>query len=412
MTAAAAVKTPKANRKAKAVPPVEVQPEVQVEAPEGWVAVDGGTVQEEVQASAVGTTALVPVSRALEGVVESSGDAAVASKPWDTWPALSTRTVPLGLLEVKEAEGRLNLTGPEGPLGRFTDGVGFALGWEAHFPYDFVKSLSPGVPAIVLNERLARERNRDLTLVMEDDQVSCLVPSGRELLDAATLADVTYSALQPLGNLTIQKAELDGHRMRLQLLTPREERVTRVKDDVLQMGVDVYQQYGQPMQFRLSTLRLVCLNGMTAFLTEYTWKDREARTRDAQIAWVRETIGQIQQSFGVLVERARLMANTPLQGEPILAFQATAHALGVRRDNLRNMAQADFNTERELVGNNQWALANAFTRFATHRTDQPAQFRRDLAFRAGQWMATDQLVIAELSRTVAQSVGARILEAR
>jgi len=151
---------------------------------------------------------------------------------------------------------------------------------------------------------------------------------------------------------------------------------------------------------------------MTAFLTEYTWKDREARTRDAQIAWVRETVGQIQQSFGVLVERARLMANTPIQGEPILAFQATAHALGVRRDNLRNMAQADFNTERELVGNNQWALANAFTRFATHRTDQPAQFRRDLAFRAGQWMATDQLVIAELSRTVAQSVGARILEAR
>jgi hypothetical protein len=351
---------------------------------------------------------MVPLAeQVLEGeLIESSGDRAANVLPWKAWNAPEVRSYDLPLLRIEGGEDGLTLSGPEGPLGPVTAGFLDGLGIEATFPCPFVEKLSPALAALVINERVQRAPAREVAVIREEGRCTRLAPGNREILPAGDVADVVWESLQAAhGSLEIEACELVGGEMSLRLFAPVQEPVTRSVGDVLRFGVQVEHNYRQGTTLDLYALRLICLNGMTADRRAFSWKVREERTKDGQIAWLRHALGELPRAFERIVERSRLMAETRFTGDYQAVIRQSAQAMRLHRRHVEAVVAAF----EEEPGDNYWTLLNAFTRAGTHANFPPTTRRAVLAA-AGDWAGRWEMCTASLPRPMALACGATILE--
>jgi hypothetical protein len=182
--------------------------------------------------------------------------------------------------------------------------------------------------------------------------------------------------------------------------------VTRRKGDILQMGVDVRQHYGETVAVALYCKRLVCLNGMMVNERAFEWTQRQTGTVDHQIAWLRTAIAGALEAYETLVARAKQMAETPIHGDPHNILREHARAMRLPERRLPALLEA-FDAEPDPTS---WGLLNAFTRLATHG-GLPQRLSRSLMQASGQWVHDFDLVTCRLPRPMAIAVGAEITEA-
>lgn len=358
--------------------------------------------------------------RALVAVPESSGDAAVAEKPaggllidqtapWAQWADPDVLCTPLHSLAVRghETQG-LSLLGEEGDeLGGFSPRAMQQLGWTAHFPGEFLAKLPPHLAASVINDRIQAEEDREIQVVFEGGRCVNLAPGWRGVASYKDVAQTAHNVLRDVygDSVTLGEARQADGQMVLRLLTGVSEVVTPAVGDILRMGIQIEHNYGLGLQLSLYVDRLVCLNGMTAGVQEFTWRNRSTGSSEHQLAWLAAGIGGVMDSYERIVQRARLMADTLVKGDPKKALEEYALAMKFPRRMLGRLMDA---YDQEPVPT-QWGLLNALTRVSTHSLTGSAQ--RTFQQVAGSWTQEFDLVTARLPRPVADRVGAEVIEA-
>jgi len=328
--------------------------------------------------------------------------------PWSRWP--ESRTMPISL---NELEVNLNETGGYAVSAGGRD-LGYAshqslreLGWHTQFPVDFIEKLTPNTAVTVMNDRIQSTPARQFTAYVHGDSFTNLVPGHREVLPYQETAQFFYDGLRDMLELdvTVDVAQCQESGMYCRFVTPIEEPVTPAVGDILNMGVEVRQCYGTSTQVALYTRRLVCLNGMTANASEFSWKFRANSSRQHQLEWAQDSLASAMVAYRRVVDRSRVMANTTFDGDYVSVLREHARAM---RLPARFLPQLTEMFEQE-PGNTEWHILNAFTRLATHG-ELPRNISRTLGASAGDWAANFEVVTARLPRPVANFVGAHILE--
>lgn len=332
--------------------------------------------------------------------------------PWAAWPAPDTFPAKLKDLSVRNEAGRLILVGEQGDAIAPVNANGMQqLGWNAVFPVEFVNRFNdaPDLQAQIINHRIQNgdRAEKQYTVVVENGEFANFFPGWRGVAPFQQVAQTAFNALRDVYGTGV---ELDDCRqgngkMALRLLTNLQEPVTRKTGDVLQMGIQIDQDYGQQINLALYVRRLVCLNGMTAEAQEFKWKTRSEGSVEHQLAWVTTGIGAVVGAFNGIVERARLMADTPVNGDARNILQEHARAMRFPSRYFGRLVDA-FEQEPEMT---QWGILNAFTRVATHSLSGETQ--RTFQASAGGWTQEFDLVNARLPRPVAVRLGAEIVEA-
>lgn len=361
----------------------------------------------------------VDAAEVLVPIPESSGDAAVAqlkpvltidaTAPWAQWPDPDVLNTKIQSISVRpRPDEGLELLGETGDVLGSVQSRGMQqLGWAAQFPGEFIQKLSPATAAQVINERLQAQKDREISLVFESGQLVNQMPGYRGVASYADVAQTAHNALRTVYGDAVELGEArqgDGQ-MLLRLLTGISEPVTPKRGDVLQMGIQIEHNYGLGIQTSLYVNRLVCLNGMTAESKEYSWRSRNEGTIEHQLAWLTVQLGEVVGAYNGIVQRARLMAETPITGDPEKALQEYARAMRFSPRMLPHLLDA----YREEPDATQWGLLNAFTRVATHTLHGSA--RRAFQAASGQWTQDFDMVTARLPRPVAVNTGAEIIEA-
>lgn len=281
------------------------------------------------------------------------------------------------------------------------------LGWAAKFPADFIGKLSPELRVQVINERL-RSQDRRVALLSEGNEFNSVMSAWRSLIPYSATAQLAFDAVAErygADSVQIDKAFCGGGEMFCRFLTPIQERVTAKKDDILHVGLEIRQRYGTTHSICLYAQRLACLNGMTASEREFSWTRRTEGTIDNQIAWLRSGVNEVMDRHVELVNRARQMAETTFNGEPLEVLREHARAMRLPRRHFEALAAAF----REEPGNDEWAILNAFTRLATHG-NLPDRTRRAVMLASGNWAAEFEMCTARLPRPIALRLGAELVE--
>lgn len=368
-----------------------------------------GMVPLEEQATETG---LVPVEP-----TDTGGDAAVAEKPvltidptapWAQWPDPDVLTTKIKSISVRpRGEDALELLGESGDvLGGFNARAMQQLGWAAQFPGEFVSKLTPELQARIINERVQAQKDRDVSIIFEGGDFVNLTPGYRGVAGYRDVAQTAFNTLRRVYGDAVELSEArqgDGQ-MVLRLLTGIQEPVTPRRGDILQMGIQIEHNYGLGIQAALYVNRLVCTNGMTAEAREFSWRSRNEGTVEHQLAWLAVQLGEVVGAYTTIVERARIMSETPVSGDPHKALEAAATAMRFPRRMLGRLIDA-YDAEPEAT---QWGLLNAFTRVSTHALGGSAQ--RAFQAASGQWTQDFDLVTARLPRPVALNSGAEIIE--
>lgn len=367
---------------------------------------------------------------------ESSGDRAVAGKPWEKWPSLEEAECGVSDLKVEvnpEAPLGLNLIVPGHEPLPASMPIFNRLGWLGQFPEDFVVKLTPGTAVAVVNERLKAAKGRAVRVVKEGDQWVALSPETRELLPARELAETVYEALTRSYGAAIWEDEVpeephyQGGVLTMRFLTPKREVVERQmnkvsglnlhyrpQDDILQMGFHIRQSYGDPTEVALFVSRVICVNGIVAGREEFAWRG-DMKTRARQKAWIVERIEHLGPVFQGMLEGAGRMASTPI-GDVLVpeALAQYARRNGIQQRYVRHAQRAWENqVTDEGEDRTEWGLANAFTRaFRDLRTDPllGGRARVEMMERVGEAVRGDEIVTARLRLKDARRVNAEILE--
>ena len=248
----------------------------------------------------------------------------------------------------------------------------------------------------------------DVSVVFENGLFTNILPAWRGVLPTRVTAEVVYQKLMEwYSDIDIDTAEHGEGWALLRMLTPVAYEVTPAVGDILRMGVEVRQQYGETISVSLFTKRLACLNGMLSNKTEFSWKQRlnDAGAAEFQALWLQEGIVKVVCSYTHLIEKAKLMAETYFEGDPSSALKERATAMGLPKKYVPHIITAF----EEEPGNSEWHLLNAFSRFATHSGIEP-ETSRDIMLSSGDWAEHFEMCSARLPRPLAVSVGARILE--
>lgn len=338
----------------------------------------------------------------------AAADVAIpAHLPWANWEAPTVETdVPVQALTVRPTTDGLWLDDDERPLGRIgTHGLR-ELSTRVGFPIDFIEKLSTRtLQAEVINDRIAQAREQDFSVVCEGDRILNVAPGWRAVTPHALVAQVAYDEIATrVGAVEVGPLAVGPNGLSLKLITSTERPVTPRIGDVLRMGVQISHRYGMELGVSLFTERLVCLNGMTGTRHDFDWTHRSMGTVDSQLSWLRDGVDHAIESYGDLIARAQRMAETQFQGSHRDAIIERARAMGVPRRLWEQIIRAF----EEEPGQDEWALLNAFTRFATHSTT--ADLSRRLQAAAGDWATNFDVVTARLPRATAMRVGASIIQ--
>jgi hypothetical protein len=356
-------------------------------------------------------TGLVPLGQPLTEAEEEATrrliEGEVVPMPWADWPSPTTETMDIKLLRVQPGDSGMEVTGPLGVIGRATPGFMDGLGYEVVFPQGFIEKLSPRLQVEVINERIASTNKGEFTLVIEDGELIRLAAKGREIIPARRVAEFAHEHLETaFGSVLIPEARLNSGEALLRFDLPVEQPITRAVGDVLRLGLQLEQSYRDGMNVSLYMTRLVCLNGMTADKRAFSWRIKEEKTEAAQLDWLRHALGALPTAYERIVERSRLMAETRFTGDYQTVLRGAARAFGLPSRYLPQLVEA---FEQE-PGDTWWSVLNAFTRTATH-SNISVNTRQALWAGAGDWAGRFEICTAELPRSLASSVGARILEA-
>lgn len=329
--------------------------------------------------------------------------------PWLEWP--NPEFLPAALVGLQmQAEGNdLILFAGEGEerIGLATDQAIADLGGHVIFPNEFVSRLPIDLRAQVINARIQAARDHEVVAVRENGRFSAFIPSNREMLTYRETAELSWETLTAVvgDSLTIERATVGGGSgMNLQLMTQLERPITRRLGDALSAGIQVRQDYGHSPEISLYIKRLVCLNGMTANRTEFSWARRAESSREHQQLWLRDGIAAALTNFQQIVDRSRTMAQTAVEGDPEEALLERARAMGVPRRHFGTLREA-WRVEEDR---SEWGMVNAITRMATH-TALPGDLGRRLQDAAGSWATNFDIVDCRLPRPVAERVGAHII---
>lgn len=327
--------------------------------------------------------------------------------PWAKWPNPRVITTTMDDLRIIPGNERDILMTDRGePIGLATRRGLQELSWKVGFDAGFVTDKLPvHLATDVINHRIAADRaDREVCLVVEGDRFTSFLPAVREVLPYQETAQVAHNVMSDLfGRVTVDYADArEG--MSVRLLTDLEQPVTRKKGDVLQMGVQVRQDYGTSITVDLYLRRLVCLNGMTAASTDFSWQNKFEGTRAHQTLWLSASIAEALGVYDQVVTRSRLMASTRFDGDPETALRERARAMKFPMRHFAALLEA-FQAE---PGNSEWDLLNAMTRVATH-AGLPNNLGSRMQAVAGEWSRAFDVVTARMPRPLAVATGARII---
>lgn len=341
----------------------------------------------------------------METTMMPATDDVTELMPWAEWPNPQIMPCALRGLVMLHEDGSLVLYAGRGDerIGPATEGGLHELSRKVDFPSEFVTKLPLELRASVINDRIQAARECEVAAVLEDGRFSALLPSVRETLTYRETAELAYDTLRSVvPEISVDHASASGRGMQLRLLTSIERPVTRRVGDILAAGVAVRQDYGLTTEISLYARRLVCLNGMTANRTEFSWTRRSEGSAEHQRLWLRDSVLAALGAFGQLVDRSRQMATTTVDGEPEQALLERARAMGLPRRHFAALIDA-WRAEKDP---SEWGLMNAITRLATHSA-LPGSLGARMQEAAGTWAHNFDIVECRLPRPVAERCGAR-----
>jgi hypothetical protein len=334
----------------------------------------------------------------------------VGAEAWSEWADPAFLTTNLSHLRAVPTGGELLIVddNEDERVGVATFNALQELSHKIGFDTDFVLNRLPlDLAAQVINHRITSANDREVSLVTQGDRFTSFLPTPRELLTYRETADVAFDTMsRAYGNVSVDLASNTHNGMRVRLLTDLTQPITRAVGDVLQMGVEVTQEYGDTTAVQLHLRRLICLNGMTAMRSAFSWRSKNEGTRDHQRLWLARGIAEALGAYDEIVERSRFMAETTFDGDPRSALRERARAM---RFPMRHI-DAVYRAFDDEPGTSEWALANAFTRIATHGA-LPGDLGQRVQGVIGDWTQGFNLVTARMPRPVAERVGAQIIEA-
>ena len=325
--------------------------------------------------------------------------------PWANWDNPTIYDAHIHEVEVRRTNGDLSLMRGDERLGKVNTHCLRELSTRVGFPVDFVEKLDLDLRELVINDRIQAARPQDFCFAVENDQVSNIMPGWRGINAHPTVAQLAYNVTQDLlGGVAIKTASVGSGEMVLRFGTDFKRPVTRRKGDVLSAGIEVRHSYGMDLGCSLFVERLVCTNGMTGFKNDFDWSRRTMGDAQSQLGFLTEGITRAAGQFEELVAKGQEMAEAKFSGDYATAIHERARLLHIPRRFWGDIVTA-FNEE---PGDTEWALLNAFTRFATHRADYALS--RRLQADAGNWLTGFDIVTARLPRLIATRIGGQIME--
>lgn len=297
------------------------------------------------------------------------------------------------------------------------------------FPWDFVSKLSPRTQVAVLNERLRDARESRFTLttqpymqqtpdgVLQPHElgfriVTNISPGWRGVASHPEVCQTAFNLMEDVyghDGVTVKTARMTDHGLELRMQTDYSLEVSkggRSIGDVVSLGVLITHRYGMEICVSLYLERLVCLNGMTTTKREYEWRSRALGSAASQLEYIQVGIAGAVTAFEGIVDRARIMAETRVEGDLERLLLERSRAMRIPRNHEAALLEA----WREEPVPTEWGFLNAFTRFATHSTTLNDRQRTQFQAGAGRWTEAFDLVSARMPRPLAIQVGATIYE--
>lgn len=337
------------------------------------------------------------------------------NQPWSNWDSPFVNKIRLKELDMRldrsfervDDPAVIFATDDDRVLGDATTHGLRLLSEHVQFPTDFVQKLQPELRAAVINERInaVDVRDRELSIITREGRVIGVNAGWREAAPYDEVAQLAHDTIQSVyGRPLIDRTSFDDRGAHLRFLLPIEQPITRSRGDVLQMGLNIDQLYGESIRVSLFALRLACLNGMTSSEQAFSWTQRAASSIEHQLQWTRIAIADALGAYENLIDRARLMAQHEVHGDAHTVLREHARAMRLPQRQVANLLAA---YDEEPMATS-WGMLNAFTRLATH-VELPGDLAQRLMNSAGEWVANFDLVSCRLPRPMAIAAGAEII---
>lgn len=283
------------------------------------------------------------------------------------------------------------------------------LGHNCGFKVDFIEKLPIHLRAEVVNEMLRQHRPQDFFLSGTPEIISDISAGWREICSHAEIAQKAFNAIKTISqDCTIKDYSVTPVGMKVKIITERRQPITKKVGDALAYGISVHHRYGSLLKTSLFTERLSCLNGAKTIDESFSWQSEKVGGCQSQLEFVVMSVNHTLEQYNNFVQRARIMSEVMVEGDPKEALLVRSRALGIPEKFLPVVLEA---FERE-EGNTEWDMLNALTRFATHaqHSDLTENHRDKFITGAGQWVTEFDMVNARMPRVMALAAGAQILE--
>ena len=329
--------------------------------------------------------------------------------PWASLPSYTAKKANTTELRMGlNSENRFTMSIGKENAGVISDTAFRQLGWIANFKVDFVQQkLDKALAVQVVNYRI-EDTKGDLQLIFNSNgTIASVSPGWRPTMSTPLVAQIAYNSLvgKFADGVILDHIEDQGFGFRLRFMTPIERAITPEVGDTLNFGVEIHYQPTREINVRLFYRRLVCLNGAASEVDEFSWTSKANATEESQLEWIQTAVIRAMDKYEVVVEKAKMMAETIVEGDSEMILRERVRTLGISETYVPQLLAA---FEQE-PGNTEWSYFNAFTRFATHSVDLTDDQRTKFQLVAGSYAQNYDIVTAKLSRTTAKKVGAQIL---
>jgi hypothetical protein len=299
---------------------------------------------------------------------------------------------------------------PNGQLGPAFDKEGLRLlGHHTGFKVDFIHKLPINMQADVVSEMMRQHRSQDFQFV-GDDKINSVSPGWRDIAGHPEVCQVAYDAMKIASKSTdveVRNFRKDNTGMSCWFVMHSiSDSVTKQRGDVIRAGIALKHRYGSLLQASLFIDRLVCLNGMVVTQEGFSWAQRGDGNINRQMDYLVFAVNEAVDNFPTLINRAKSMANTTIDGDPRDALLARARAMKIDPKYFPDIISA-YEIEG---GSNEWMMLQAITRWATHNNVLEADKRDNVLASSGSWAYDFDLVNARLPRPLAERFGAQIME--
>lgn len=356
--------------------------------------------------------------------------------PWAGWPMPEVVPTKMEYLRVNvdkiympSGGERLIIEDNAGMVGYPTSSAIHDLSIRVGFPWDFISKLPLRLQSEVINSRIAEARKTGVTMTRQPmlttgsdgllvpreegyRTVTNVSPGWRGILRHGEVAQKAYNMTRDVygaDGVTIKTARLTDSGMEVRLQTNRTEEVSRGGrglGDVISLGLLIMHRYGVELAVKLYVERLICLNGMTSSTWAFEWKSVATGSPRDQLDGMCIGVANALVAFDGVVDKARTMANTPLEGDAERMLLERARAMRLPQTHHEDLLSA----WRQEPVTTEWGMLNAFTRFATHSPGLNDRQRLSFQQTAGDWTTNFDMVSARLPRPIAEAVGASIYE--